>query len=946
VSARSAWAVVLLAVAALVAVALATDLAGESQGGFWGDGATYFTMAWSLAEDGDLRYEARDPLRVRREFAAGAQGIFLKRSFGGLAWDPAAGFPWFRHIGQEEPRIYFAKPFTYGVLAAPFVTLLGTRGLLVTNALGLGLALVLFFVELRRQAAPGRAAAAALVLLFATVAPAYLFWTTPEAISVGMSALGLALWRAGWPLASAAVLGIATYSKPPNLFLALPLALMPLLETSVPWPSRLLRSAARGVAMAAAIVACYGMTLAVTGEWNYQGGRERKTFYGILPFEDPKTTFGNSGIWMSTNQVGPSVEGDEATSRGAEPGRSAGELWASFGRNLGYFWFGRFGGVVPYFFPAALAVVLFLALGPRDLAGWLALLALVVSWLFYIWMIPDNWYGGSGTLGNRYFVNLLPLAVLLIPRGRERLFALAGGVGGLVFVAPLLAAPVTHALDPGGHARRGALFRLLPAELTMLNDLAVFGEAWRKKRQVGDVDRDPAAYYLYFPDDGAFGREERDAETGFWLRGASRAEVFVRALLPVTRMRLRVTGAGRGDVVTVRVAGASRTLELAPNEAKQLVFTPPRGFPYKGTFVTVVHLRSTRASRSPRGDDPRELGAFVSIGLEVEAAQRTQFGLASGQGASIRPAAVKELAQRGALGSVPDAKRDGRDGERRRRERGRGEERERPHQTERDREGDAGEQRAEELAGRGRPVAEARHSAGGQGEVRGLGEERGPGGPDRAEPGDPGEIEHHVEKQDRRRGDHDRAPPVHAGEGGLAEVREEHEERRGQQDARDRDASRERVSEEERDEAIRLEDAEDRDREARQEEVLHASPVEGADQLGPPLVERRHGRDQREAEDAGHQREAFQHERRRAVDAHLGGVAQRLEQHRVDLEDQGNDEAGVGEGQALAEELPPQRRVGHGTQRHDARVDERCEGERIDQPHGREHGDQADHSVT
>ena len=152
----------------------------------------------------------------------------------------------------------------------------------------------------------------------------------------------------------------------------------------------------------------------------------------------------------------------------------------------------------------------------------------------------------------------------------------------------------------------------------MLNDLAVFGEPWRKKRQVGDVERDPAAYYLYFPDDGAFGREERDDETGFWLRGGAEAEVFVRALEPVKRMTLRVTGAGRGDTVTVRVGAESQTLELGPNEAKAAAFAPPRGFPYKDTFVTVVRLRSTRASRSPRGDDARELGAFVSIRLEVE----------------------------------------------------------------------------------------------------------------------------------------------------------------------------------------------------------------------------------------------------------------------------------------------------------------------------------------
>ena len=38
---------------------------------FWGDGATYYAMAWSLAEDLDLRYEARDVFRVRREFPWG-----------------------------------------------------------------------------------------------------------------------------------------------------------------------------------------------------------------------------------------------------------------------------------------------------------------------------------------------------------------------------------------------------------------------------------------------------------------------------------------------------------------------------------------------------------------------------------------------------------------------------------------------------------------------------------------------------------------------------------------------------------------------------------------------------------------------------------------------------------------------------------------------------------
>ena len=46
---------------ALVAATLGLDLPRASQGEFWGDGATYYAMAWSLARDLDLRFDARGP---------------------------------------------------------------------------------------------------------------------------------------------------------------------------------------------------------------------------------------------------------------------------------------------------------------------------------------------------------------------------------------------------------------------------------------------------------------------------------------------------------------------------------------------------------------------------------------------------------------------------------------------------------------------------------------------------------------------------------------------------------------------------------------------------------------------------------------------------------------------------------------------------------------------
>ena len=130
---RAARTVLALVITGLTAGALATDLPRLSKGEFWGDGATYYLMARSLAEDLDLRYEARDLFRARREFSSGPQGLFLKRAHGGLRMDPEGGFPWLGRVPPSEPRLYFAKAFAYPAVAAPFVRLFGTRGLLLTT---------------------------------------------------------------------------------------------------------------------------------------------------------------------------------------------------------------------------------------------------------------------------------------------------------------------------------------------------------------------------------------------------------------------------------------------------------------------------------------------------------------------------------------------------------------------------------------------------------------------------------------------------------------------------------------------------------------------------------------------------------------------------------------------------------------------------------------------
>ncbi len=435
-----------LVIVGLVGGALSTDLPRLSKGQFWGDGATYYLMARSLAEDFDLRYEARDLLRARREFSAGPQGLFLKRAHGGLRLDPDGG--WLRRVPPEEPRLYFAKAFAYPLAAAPFVRLFGTRGLVLTNALGLGLVLWLAYGTLRRRGSPpGAALALSLVLFLGTVTPLYLLWPTPEMFGLTVIAAGLVAWSRGSALAAAVLLGIATYTKPPNVLLAIPLGLAPLLPAlgrralADLWPG-FRESARRLLVLALTALALYGLNAAITGELNYQGG-ERKTFYDRFPLETHEATFDNTGFWMTTNQVGPLVEGkdDAKVSAKTGPARAAEEIRESFLYNLGYFWVGRFGGAIGYFLPALWALALFLLVGPRDRDGWLVLGALVASWIAYIWQIPDNWYGGGGTVGNRYFLSLLPLFLFLVPRGREWLVTTRSGPATMPCARPFERCP-------------------------------------------------------------------------------------------------------------------------------------------------------------------------------------------------------------------------------------------------------------------------------------------------------------------------------------------------------------------------------------------------------------------------------------------------------------------------------------------------------------------------
>lgn len=575
--------------AVFLGVAVSVDVPRVS-GGFKGDEATYYTLAHSLAGDGDFTFQRQDLVRVREEYSA-PEGIFLKRGsdIEGVRW--TSSFPFLRLVQSPDParsRLYYGKSYIYPLFAAPFVFVFGTNGFLVFHALLLTLCFGAAYRFLAARGSPtGYAAAFAAVFLFASVVPIYFVWLMPELFNFALVLYGYFLWayklvagdqpeRAGRferflrspasDYGAALLLGIATFSKPPHILLFLPLLAYALVRRQV------LRLLIMGTCFALVVAGLFAINAAVTGEISYQGGN-RKTFYSStgFPYANTWETFDNRGVEVATD----SVPFDILFHR---------DTVSVLAWNLLYFVIGRYGGMLPYFFPGLLAAGLFLwARRERTLWQWLVAGGIVFGCVFLLIYMPYTYTGGGGPIGNRYFIAFYALFLFLTPAIRTPTPIIAGLVVGALFTAKLLLNPFYTSRYPGDHAKTGPL-RLLPIELTLLNDLPVSAEADRARRAVGGTPPLTA----YFPDDGAFPPEG----DGFWVRGAARGDIILRAPaqpqpdgstipLRVRHLTLEITNGSAPNKVVVSSGWRRHSLSLQPGEVGTIDLPLGDGIPYK-----------------------------------------------------------------------------------------------------------------------------------------------------------------------------------------------------------------------------------------------------------------------------------------------------------------------------------------------------------------------------
>jgi len=555
---------------------------------------------------------------------------------------------------KTDAKIYYSKSFAYSLLLAPFLAIFGFQGFLILNMLLLFLMIVMGWLYLRDFNAPLFSLVLVVTFFLLSASFIYTFWLTPETFNMFCITLGLFLWlyqkeqqqvrrpslssrpsRSFAPFRFAAWLittpegrlylapipiAVAGASKLPNVLFMFPIAADILLKVSAGFSrNRRIKSASSSqrwrssqfwhdarklvlVCMIFVLVVSlfYVLQYAFTGNFNQYAG-DRRTFYWNFPFDSVRDIW-DKGIRLSNDDyfeesfyVNPTV----------------------LLHNAYYYVFGRFTGLLPYFFCSLIALYYWgrrlFSKDPPALVRrrFLLLLTIGGSIFVYIFMAPGNYQGGGGAFGNRFFVNIYPGFLFLITSLSSLYPLVVSWVVSSLFLAQALINPFQISTYPASQAFRFP-YRVLPVELTLLNTLPTnINSHLVQFAMIGQQ----AAHRLYFFDENIADQTPYD----FWVRGEKTAELGVRLSYPRDYLTVTVKNGPRSNQVDVTVGGTTHTIHFSsPQAVKQLVFPLKKGVPYFKTEVYLVKIRShsgfvPKFTAGSGLNDPRYLGCRVSI---------------------------------------------------------------------------------------------------------------------------------------------------------------------------------------------------------------------------------------------------------------------------------------------------------------------------------------------
>lgn len=562
----------------VVFFALGVELPVRQNGGFFSDEAGYFPIIQSLAYDFDIKYERKDLFRIRSYFHNGPNGIFLKKG--------------------PDNEIYYAKSFAYPLLAAPFFRLFGVKGLVLFNGLMIFLAILMAFFLLKKYHPEPQGFSFALIFILASVTPVYIWWITADLFNFFVMFAGLFFFfypfkRPVWFYLSAVFFSLSVFSKPWNAAMIGIIFLILLYRKE--WKKFLLLSLVALVVFSTLV----GFLALQTGELSYslfQGG-ERRTFINDFPYDtdEPALQVFARGINMSFDgywnrlHLTPKI----------------------IIANLFYFFFGRFTGIFIYFFPACFLLVLFF-LQRKIPEDWFIFTAIITGILVFTLLAADNYFGGSGAVGNRYFFNIFPLFFFLGFKNRLFRFSIVPLVIAVIFLPGVLMDSLFSSSTP---RKAGLTFPacLFPPEKTQYLSLPTNENPRAFGKVLHDQDE---VFQLYFLNDD-FHEIEGDA---FWTKADKPCEFFLATPRPVKVFRLDLRSNVDSNKVTVDIEYVRKQTLLDAQKDYTVRFERIEGLEIKDRVVYYFKIKSQRYwggydinNPSP---DKRELGVLVRLGVE------------------------------------------------------------------------------------------------------------------------------------------------------------------------------------------------------------------------------------------------------------------------------------------------------------------------------------------
>lgn len=376
------WAIICIALLIWTVINLPSD----NERKLYSDQAVHIGMALSFWHDMDLEYTLEDLDRFREVMPAepGPRGVFLKK-------------------GLDE-KIYFAKPFLYALFASPFVAAFSLTGFTILNAALLFLIGIIALRILQPLFQPLYSLALVTGLLVFSPFLAWLPVAHPDIFIATLLLVGGYLlikndYGKTIKIIGAFILGLALFEKP-TFIVVIPFMLLVLLGGDE------VKKRKAYITLSAFIVLfiILGWVLPTAINYlqdgsllSYQGTR----FYAVSP------PFPLEVGWaMPDAPITDHIFSSSGIARAF-----FGNIFILPGKVYELI-FGRATGILVYY-PVTL-FLLILALVKSNIRS----VVLIVSFFAYLvlyWLVfPTNGYGGSGTYGNRYLLQAIPLIILAL----------------------------------------------------------------------------------------------------------------------------------------------------------------------------------------------------------------------------------------------------------------------------------------------------------------------------------------------------------------------------------------------------------------------------------------------------------------------------------------------------------------------------------------------------